>query len=442
MVEYVMIEDREANTVFAQGEVIDEVERHGEKLISLDKRYYLYKGGCKKYKTAFKPKEILGNPVEFRTVPGYEFADLDSDNTTADVFINLSKDETDMITSEVVKVIDSYKGIKVCKADFDESVIVFEGDCEENFDRLKNILIYVPSGLPAICTVATDGLKCTISINGNKVERFENLHTMKNYLNTLIENGLFVHTPDELTYMNNMGKKSYQWELWAMCNNLCKYCYLGQTNRGTNKERQLKSLRDCYKNICNIDFNIYNNISFIGGEFFQGQLDDPEVHDEFMKLMRKCAEYYREGHLGSIWITVTLTLGDQKHLYEMLEIFKEYECFPREGWGATGIWLCTSWDIEGRFHTPERLANWEYHMKNLTENYPWVKKNCTIILMEKFLQAYIDGEWSLKRFMSEYNTSLFFKQCGLGEIANKFATTELDYMDSHSKAKVYANEEF
>jgi len=218
----------------------------------------------------------------------------------------------------------------------------------------------------------------------------------------------------EKLYTNNTGRKSFQWEIWPMCNNLCDFCYLGPTNRSTNKERQLKSLDDCEAKIHSLDFEKYNNISYIGGDFFQGQLVDKEVHDKFFELMRYTAQLYLDKKIGSIWITVTLTIGDNKDLYDMLDMFNDMGLRPVDGYGASGLWLCTSYDSTGRFHTPQSEENWKYHMKNIHEKYPWIKFNTTCILQTSFLQNYLDGKWSPKKFMEEYHTTLFYKQAGTG----------------------------
>lgn len=224
------------------------------------------------------------------------------------------------------------------------------------------------------------------------------------------------YSEDDLLYMNNVGRKSYQWELWAMCNNLCDFCYLGDTNRETNKEVQLISLNKVLKNIDELDFTVYNNISLIGGEFFQGQMDDPEVHDKFMELIQKCCDLYNAKKIGAMWITCTLTTGDQKHLYEMLDLIEKNGCMPKPEYGSSGFWLCTSWDAKGRFHTPRNAENWDYHMRNIHEKYPWVKFNTTIILTAEMMDLYINNEWKPHDFMEKYHTSLFFKQCGLGDV--------------------------
>ena len=214
-------------------------------------------------------------------------------------------------------------------------------------------------------------------------------------------------------YTNNTGRKSFQWELWQYCNSLCDFCYLGEDNRIHNKERQLQSMLDLNQAIDHMDFSVYNNISLIGGEFFQGQLDDPEIHDKFFEIITKIFQLYVDKKIGSMWITCTLTLGDQKHLYELLDLAEKMGVHPVDEYGSSGIWLCTSWDAKGRFHTPKMKENWEFHMKNIKKKYPWIKFNTTIILQQAFVDMYLEGKFRAYSFMEEYNTTIFFKQCGI-----------------------------
>lgn len=222
-----------------------------------------------------------------------------------------------------------------------------------------------------------------------------------------------MYSEEELIYTNNIGRKSFQWELWQYCNSLCEFCYLGEENRIHNKERQHQSLKDLNLAIDHMDFTKYNNISLIGGEFFQGQLADPETHNLFFKTIKRIFQLYKDKKIGSMWITCTLTLGDQKDLYDLMNLAESMEIFPKEEHGASGLWLCTSWDAYGRFHRPEMKSNWEFHMKNLKKQYPWIKFNTTIILQQAFIDMYLNGNFSAKDFMKEYNTTLFFKQCGI-----------------------------
>lgn len=247
----------------------------------------------------------------------------------------------------------------------------------------------------------------------------------------------------DLLYLNNYKRKSFQWELWSVCNNLCEFCYLGKTNRHTDKERQLTSLNDLIKALNVLDFNKYNNISLIGGEFFQGQLDDPEVHDKFMEMIDMIADFYEQKKIGSTWIAITLTIGDQKHLYEVLDKFDKRGLVPDPDYGSSGLWLCTSYDTKGRFHTEEAKENWKFHMKNIHEKYPWVKFNTTCILTEPFIQDYLDGKWSPKKFSEEYHTSLFYKQSGIGLVPHdKFISLGTNQYDRWINTKQYINDTF
>lgn len=208
-------------------------------------------------------------------------------------------------------------------------------------------------------------------------------------------------------------KKSLQFEVWQECNSLCRYCYLGDENRKTPKETKLQTLKDIYEMISDISiFKDYDNLSYIGGEFFQGQLSDPEVKAGFMKIMSKTAEYLKEGVIKSVWLACTLTIGDQKDLYEVLDLFKD---IPWEMDGSSdGLWVVTSYDTIGRFHTPQMEENWKFHMKNIHEKYPRVKFNTTMILTQDLITKFLNDEWSFTDYMEEYHSALFFKQPGAG----------------------------
>lgn len=212
-------------------------------------------------------------------------------------------------------------------------------------------------------------------------------------------------------YLNNYKRKSFQWEIWSYCNQKCIYCYNGALNLDTIENRQLTSIADLNKTIDTFDFNQFNNISIIGGEMFQGECHTKKVSSELLELLKRIAYLYNDKKIGSIWITCTLTKENQEVLYEWLDYCKDNNLLmPNSEYTSSGLWLCTSWDIRGRFHNDKQKEIWHNNMKKIKEKYPFVKFNTTIILMEPFLQAYIDGEFSIKEFAKEYDTTFFFKQ--------------------------------
>lgn len=215
--------------------------------------------------------------------------------------------------------------------------------------------------------------------------------------------------------MNTSDIKSKQVELWQACDNHCVFCYLGEDNRHTPDELKISVLKQVI-DILNDEstFKEYNNMSYIGGEFFQGQLHNPEVKKLFMEVMRKTAELLRNGTLKSTWIACTLTRADQSDLYETMDLFKD---IPSDG--VTGVWLTTSYDTMGRFHIEQARINWENNIKKLHETYPNIKFNTTMILTQDLIEKHLANKFSFTEFMDKYHTNLFFKQPSPGFIKNK-----------------------
>lgn len=199
-------------------------------------------------------------------------------------------------------------------------------------------------------------------------------------------------------------KKQLQFELWQECNNRCKFCYLGKGNRYTPDHVKLNSLKNVLEMISNLDtYKEYDTIGYLGGEFFQGQLNTQEIRDKFFALMEKTAWLLKNKYIRSVWIYATLTIGDQQDLYDTLKLFGDCD----------GLWLLTSYDTYGRFHTKALEENWRYHMKNIQKLYPKIKFNVTTILSQDLITKYLNNEISFKEMSKEFKCTFFFKQGGL-----------------------------
>ena len=206
------------------------------------------------------------------------------------------------------------------------------------------------------------------------------------------------------------GKKQLQIELWQECNSLCGFCYLGTDNRHTPDEVKLNSLNNAYEMVSAIKKDSeYDTVAFLGGEFFQGQLCTREIHDKFMQLMDLTADLLEKDILKEAWIYMTLTIGDQKDLYETLNIFEERQVTDQ-------LWLLTSYDTVGRFHTKKMEDNWKFHMKNIHQLYPDIRFNTTTILSNDCIKKYLNNEISFKDMSEEYHTFFFFKQVGCDKV--------------------------
>ena len=200
-------------------------------------------------------------------------------------------------------------------------------------------------------------------------------------------------------------RKSIQFELWHECNNLCKMCFLGLENRVTPKETKIKSLKDAIQGAKDFNGDI---IAVIGGEFFQGQIADPEVHDLFYKFMSIVINKLNNKEIEISWVTATLTDKTPKDLIEFLN-------YVKENWNGNGhLMICTSYDLIGRFHTEQKRLNWEENMKLIPTIDPRIEKNTTMILTNALVEAYLKNEISFLDFTTKYDCGIMIKHPNAG----------------------------
>lgn len=198
--------------------------------------------------------------------------------------------------------------------------------------------------------------------------------------------------------------KQLQFELWEECGSGCKFCYLRDQNKFTPDNLKIKACEDALEMISDLsNYPEYDTLSYLGGEFFQGQMKNPKVKSAFLKLMNKTVNLLNEGYIKHVWLYATMTIGNQEDLYETLKLFENHK---------GEFWILTSYDTLGRFHTNKMFETWDYHMKNIHKLYPNILFNITTILSEDCIDKYLSGELSFQKMMEEYHASFFFKQCG------------------------------
>jgi len=104
-----------------------------------------------------------------------------------------------------------------------------------------------------------------------------------------------------------------------------------------------------------------------------------------MEMMNIVNEHIKSGVINEVWISATLTIGDQRHLFETLDIFED----------KSKVWILTSYDTIGRFHTPKMKRDWLENMEKLREYSKELKINITSILTGDFIDRYLEGTLDL-----------------------------------------------
>ena len=132
-----------------------------------------------------------------------------------------------------------------------------------------------------------------------------------------------------------------QFVLWHDCKNNCKFCH----NKDFGDIDKSYSLDFVLSKIADLDtFKNYNELGFIGGEFFDDQLDDNEVRRKFYILLDKVVEHLKNNVITKFYVTTALMYSDHHHLKDFCDYVVENEI-------ADKVLICTSYDSIGRFGT-------------------------------------------------------------------------------------------
>jgi len=205
-----------------------------------------------------------------------------------------------------------------------------------------------------------------------------------------------------------MSKRIIQYEIWKECKNRCKFCFLSKDNICTPKEVKISGIKNAIESIKkDIENNKIDGAAIIGGDFWQGEISDDEIRTEFFKLIDLCLTNLKNGNLNEIWLSATLTIGDQNDLYRALDMYNEM--IPDEEKENKRLWICTSYDTIGRFHTPKMLETWEYHMRKIDNEYPKVLKNTSLIITNDLVKKTLSGEFNFKNFEKKFGTQIYMK---------------------------------
>lgn len=183
--------------------------------------------------------------------------------------------------------------------------------------------------------------------------------------------------------------KFVQFELWKSCTIGCKFC----CNKGQKDVDKQESIRYVMSKLDEKDILNYNEIGFIGGEFFNGELDS--VKQDFYSLFEKVSKM----HFSKIYITAALIYDLKKDLLKFLDYLKELRISDK-------VILCTSFDVKYRFHTQEKKELWKNNILYLKEFYPELRLHTEIILTEWFLNAVLNNDFVINNFKNVFNTSV------------------------------------
>lgn len=194
-----------------------------------------------------------------------------------------------------------------------------------------------------------------------------------------------------------------QYELWKDCSNACKFCF----NKGQKDLDKIESLNFVMDKLDDPEVDEYEEIGFIGGEFFDTQLDEPRVKELFYKLFDKCIEKIHSHKIDKLYITTALLFDMNKYLIPFLD-------YLRDKGVLENVLLCTSFDLKYRFHTEKRRKLWEDNMLKLHQLYPTLRLHTETIVTGFFVNAVLNNEFSISEFCDKFHTHIDYIEAGSG----------------------------
>ena len=187
-----------------------------------------------------------------------------------------------------------------------------------------------------------------------------------------------------------------QFELWKDCHNNCDFCF----NKGLIDCSKEWSLKDVIARLNDPQLLVFNEIGFIGGEFFAHQIDS--VKDLFYELFDKVCSM----HFERILVTTSL-------IYKPHELI-EFLSYIRHKQALHKLLLCTSYDTIGRFHNEQSHALWCDNVRLLHLLYPELKIHVEQIVTNDFCERVLDNRFDIRQFEQEFKVRVDYLEPNTG----------------------------
>lgn len=185
--------------------------------------------------------------------------------------------------------------------------------------------------------------------------------------------------------------KFVQFELWKDCKIGCKFC----CNKGQLKINKVESLKYVLDKLKEKDIEQYNEIGFIGGEFFNGELESQEIEDLFYLVFSELTTLNFE----KIYIATSLIYNLDEYLIPFLKFLQGKNILQK-------VIICTSYDVKYRFKTQSEVELWKRNMLFLYEHFSELRLHTEIILTEWFLKAVLNDNFKINDFKQAFHTAV------------------------------------
>lgn len=214
--------------------------------------------------------------------------------------------------------------------------------------------------------------------------------------------------------------EAIQFELWENCDNNCTFCYSKLDRVNCTPEQQINNILRA-KSILAQEIHKFNGVGLIGGEFFQGQLKDPNVKQEFLSLIDYIDQLMQNGSVQELWLAATLTREKQDDLFETLQHITDH----------SKVIITTSYDADGRFHLVNGKTIWLNNLKKIKDTHPEISCHAQTIVTQSFIEETLNPQTNmipaiLQYSMIDFKLPSLYMKYSIEEINNEQNLTYRD----------------
>lgn len=196
-------------------------------------------------------------------------------------------------------------------------------------------------------------------------------------------------------------KKIYEFLLWNNCSNNCSFCHQRAHERKNDDkiltpEEQIKSLSKC-KEFLDTQFENGNHILLVGGEIFDVQ--NKNVRAVLCELFEYIIHKQLKQEIDLFYINTNLLYENLDCLNKFLQLIQKNTLFDK-------LKFTTSYDIVGRYCTPERERLFYRNLKKIKDQYPEINIVVNTVLTNeacKRIQNDIFGADYLLEYLKNQN---------------------------------------
>lgn len=190
--------------------------------------------------------------------------------------------------------------------------------------------------------------------------------------------------------------KFIQYVLWLNCSVNCDFCF----NKKQKDINKIQSLNFILNKIQQKQIFNYNQVGFIGGEFFKNEIAENNIKQLFYQLFLILSNYK---HINKIYISTSLIYNIDNLLIPFLKYLKELDILNK-------VLLCTSYDLKYRFKTADNQILWKNNIKYIQKAFPQLNLHIQTIVTGFFIKAVLNNQFSIKKFKQEFNINIDYIQ--------------------------------